>query len=149
MQQAQIVIGSDHAGFELKNIIIQYLRMKNYSVKDVGCYTDESVDYPDFAYKVAEDITAGNAERGILICGTGSGMCVAANRSLNIRAVNCLTVQMAELAIQHNNANVLCMGARLIDEQTAKDIVDAFLNATFEGGRHQRRVDKLSSAMLA
>lgn len=138
-------IGSDHAGFELKEVIKKYLNEKGIEVIDFGAFTAESVDYPDFAFETSNSVSSGAADFGILICGSGTGMAITANKVKGIRAANCLTAEMATLARNHNNANVLALGSRLIDNKTAIEIVDAFLSTEFEGGRHQLRVNKIHS----
>jgi len=141
----KIAIGSDHAGFEVKDIIKSFLVELGHEVKDFGCESSESCDYPDYAYPLAKEVASGNFDYGILICGSGIGMSIVANKVEGIRAANCCSVEMARLARQHNDANVLTFGARLIPIELAKEIVSAFLKESFEGGRHQRRVDKIHS----
>jgi len=141
----KIAIGSDHAGFEVKNIIKSFLAELGHEVKDFGCESSESCDYPDYAYPLACEVATGNFDFGILICGSGIGMSIVANKVEGIRAANCCSVEMARLARQHNDANVLTFGARLIPIELAKEIVSAFLEESFEGGRHQRRVGKIHS----
>ena len=138
-----IVIGSDHGGYELKNHIIKYLEDNNIQYNDIGCYSEESVDYPDIAQKLCAEITAGNAERGILICGTGIGISIAANKIDGIRAAVCSDEYSARMCRRHNNANVLCMGGRVVGSELALSITDVYLNEKFEGGRHQKRIDKI------
>ena len=138
-----IFIGGDHAGFELKGKIIEYLKEKNIEVEDEGTYSEESVDYPDFAKKVAEKVLNNENALGILICGTGIGISMAANKVSGIRAALCTNETMAEYARKHNNANVLCIGARIIGEELARSIVNTFLSNEFEGGRHTKRVQKI------
>ena len=150
-----IAIGADHAGFELKQKIIHFLENKKIKVIDFGCDSTESVDYPDYAIKVANAVAGKEslkdiellksieASKGILVCGSGTGMCITANKIKSIRAANCFNKEMAELAVQHNNINVLCLGARLINENLAQEIIDGFLNAEFEGGRHNKRIEKI------
>lgn len=138
-----IVIGSDHGGYELKNYIIKYLEDNNIQYNDIGCYSEESVDYPDIAQKLCAEITAGNAERGILICGTGIGISIAANKIDGIRAAVCSDEYSARMCRRHNNANVLCMGGRVVGSELAISITDVYLNEKFEGGRHQKRIDKI------
>lgn len=138
-----IVIGSDHGGYELKNHIIKYLEDNNIQYNDIGCYSEESVDYPDIAQKLCAEITAGNAERGILICGTGIGISIAANKIDGIRASVCSDEYSARMCRRHNNANVLCMGGRVVGSELALSITDVYLNEKFEGGRHQKRIDKI------
>lgn len=141
----KIAIGSDHAGFELKKIIIDWLNEHEHQVLDFGAFSSESVDYPDYAYPTAESVAAGISDFGILICGTGTGMCITANKITGIRAANCITPEMAKLSREHNNANVLAMGSRLIDAETARRITSVFLETDFEGGRHMIRVEKIHS----
>jgi len=139
-----IVIGSDHGGLGLKTALKNYLGRRGYAVTDAGTDNDASVDYPDFGQKVAEMVFAGTAESGILICGTGIGMSIAANKVPGIRAALVTDVFMARMAKEHNNANVLVLGGRVLDEQKACDLVGAWLDASFEGGRHQGRLDKIA-----
>jgi ribose 5-phosphate isomerase B len=139
-----IVIGSDHGGLNLKVALKSYLSRRGVDVSDAGTETDESVDYPDFGQKVAEAVIAGQAELGILICGTGIGMSITANKIPGIRAALVTDVFMARMAKEHNNANILVLGGRVLDEQKACDLVGAWLDATFEGGRHQGRLDKIT-----
>lgn len=140
----KLTIGCDHAGYVLKEKIKKHLTDKGYSVNDVGAYSEESVDYPDFAHSAAKLIESNEAELGILICGSGNGISIAANKHAKIRAALCWTKEIAELARQHNDANILSLPARFITEAQALEIVDAFFGTEFEGGRHQRRVDKIS-----
>jgi len=140
-----IIIGSDHGGMALKTAINSYLNRRGFLVSDAGTNGDSSVDYPDFGQKVAEAVIAGEAELGILICGTGIGMSIAANKIPGIRAALVTDVFMARMAKEHNNANVLVLGGRVLDEQKACDLVGAWLDATFEGGRHQSRLDKITA----
>jgi ribose 5-phosphate isomerase B len=139
-----IVIGSDHGGLNLKAALRSYLERRSIEVSDVGTDTDASVDYPDFGLKVAETVRSGGAEAGVLICGTGIGMSIAANKVPGIRAALVTDVFMARMAKEHNNANILVLGGRVLDEQKACDLVGAWLDATFEGGRHQGRLDKIA-----
>lgn len=140
-----IVIGCDHGGPELKNEIADYLRGKGFAVIDCGIEPGEKVDYPVMAYKVTKYITKGEADLGILICGTGIGMSMAANKVKGIRAAACSEVYSAKFTRLHNNANVLCFGARVIGPETAKMLVDAFVDTDFEGGRHERRVNLITA----
>jgi ribose 5-phosphate isomerase B len=140
-----IVIGSDHGGLALKAVVKSYLQQRGLKVTDVGTDDDSSVDYPDFGQKVAESVIAGDAELGVLICGTGIGMSIAANKIPGIRAALVTDVFMARMAKEHNNANVLVLGGRVLDAQTACDLVGAWLDSTFEGGRHQLRLDKITA----
>ncbi len=143
MSRQKIVIASDHAGFDLKMVLKQSLAEDGYDVLDLGTHGLESVDYPDFAASLAAAIRNGEAERGILICGTGIGISIAANRHPGVRAALCHNSTTARLARQHNDANVLALGARIVGEEIARDCVAAFLATPFDGGRHCRRVDKL------
>ena len=144
-EQNSILIASDHAGFELKEILIQKLSKIGFTIIDLGCNSAEkSVDYPDFAKKLAKEIIAKKAKSGILICGSGVGISIAANRFKQVRAALCFSVETAKLARKHNNANVLCLGARLISPSLALSISKAFFATEFEGGRHEKRVAKLS-----
>jgi ribose 5-phosphate isomerase B len=138
-----IQIGSDHAGVELKASIKSYLETLGYSVQDFGTHNTDSMDYPDVAHPVANAVLNDINSLGILICGSGNGVCLTANKHQGIRAALCWLPELGALARQHNNANILCLPARFISEQTAKEIVDAYLNAEFEGGRHQNRVGKV------
>ncbi len=136
-----IALGADHAGYLYKGRLIEHLKAAGYEVINVGTDSAESVDYPVFAQKVSELVAGGKADSGILICGTGIGMSMAANKEKSIRAALCTDLVMAEYTRRHNNANVLCMGARIIAYEMAEMIADKFLNTEFEGGRHQRRID--------
>jgi len=142
----RIAIGCDHRGVELKQTIMKLLADSGHSYKDFGCYTTDSVDYPDFAKRVAEAVARGDFERGILICNNGIGMSVAANKVKGIRAALCYTAFNAQRTRQHQDANVLCLGAgkEQVQEPVA-EIVNAFLTGDFEGGRHQRRIDKIKA----
>ena len=139
----KLVIACDHAGCEVKNEVIAALEGKGHEVKDFGCYTNESVNYPDYAHLVCKAIQDKEAELGILICGTGIGMSMAANKHRGIRAAVCTEEFSAEMTRRHNDANVLCMGARVIGSCLAIDILDSFLENEFEGGRHAIRVDMM------
>lgn len=143
MVDLTIAIGSDHAGFELKEAIRKYLEFQKITVKDFGTFSTDSVDYPDYAFAVASAVAKGEFERGILICGTGLGMSIVANKVKGIRAAECITPDLAEMSRRHNNANVLTMGGRILSAEEAKNIVRVWLETGFEGGRHQRRVDKI------
>lgn len=138
-----IAIGADHAGYEYKEKVKELLHSLGYECKDFGTSSHESTDYPDYAHLVAESVSSGKAELGILVCGTGIGMAIVANKHDGVRAGNAESVQAAKMAREHNNANVLAIGARLTPWDTAREIIKTFLNAQFEGGRHQRRVDKI------
>jgi len=139
-----IPIGSDHAGFETKQILIAHLIQLGYGVKDYGCYSDQSIDYPDYAHPVAEHIEANPGSLGILLCGSGNGISMTANKHQGIRCALCWTAEIAELARQHNNANIISLPARFISVEEAKQMVEIFLNTAFEGGRHATRVAKIS-----
>lgn len=139
-----IAIAADHAGVRLKEKIVAALTKCGHNVTDCGTHGEESVDYPDFAAHVTQAIIQGSAERGILICGTGIGMSIAANRHSAIRAALCHTPETAALTRQHNDANILVLGARVTDEATALACVERFLTTAFEGGRHQKRLDKIT-----
>ena len=140
----KIAVGSDHGGFELKELIIRFLEEMGQEVESVGCHSLDSVDYPDFADKVCGAIQEGRCERGILVCGTGIGMSIAANRHRDIRAALCHESFTARMSREHNNANVLCLGERVIGTEIALDIVKAWVETEFSGGRHQRRLDMFS-----
>ncbi len=144
-QKAKIALGADHAGFELKEKVREYLRSKGYEVEDHGTQSVESVDYPDFAEKVATRVAAKEAGFGVLMCGTGLGVAIAANKVPGIRAAPCNDTLSAHLARAHNDANVLTMGGRLVDEAMAQKILDTWLSTPFEGGRHERRVQKIAA----
>ena len=137
----KISVGADHAAFSVKQEIIVYLKDKGLEVQDLGTHSEDSVDYPLFGQKVAQSILSGSSDKGIIICGTGIGISIAANRFKNIRATLCTTKIHAEMARKHNDSNVLALGARVTDIKTIKDIVDVWLNTTFEGGRHQNRLE--------
>jgi ribose 5-phosphate isomerase B len=141
----RIAIGADHGGFELKEKARQYLAAKGCEVQDVGTHSTASVDYPDFAQKVAEQVAAQRADFGVVICGTGLGVAMTANKVRGIRAAPCNDTLSAHFARSHNDANVLTMGGRMICAATAEKILDIWLATPFEGGRHQRRVDKIAA----
>ncbi len=136
----KIVIGSDHAGYRLKESVKNFLIGKGMDVEDVGTHSEESADYPLYAEKVARYIQDGKAERGILICGTGIGMSISANKFRGIRASLCTNEYMARMSRRHNNANILCLGSRVVGEDLALSIVSAWLDEEFEGGRHLKRL---------
>lgn len=138
-----IALGADHAGFEYKEHITDLLRSKQIEFRDFGTSSPDSTDYPDYAHSVAEAVSSGAAEFGILVCGSGIGMSIVANKHRGVRAASVESVEGARLARQHNNANVLALGARLTPWEKAVEIIEAFLSTPFEGGRHQRRVDKI------
>ncbi len=140
----RLVIGSDHAGKTLRLSVLKYLQDNNYEVLDVGTEKGDSVDYPHYAERVAAKVAAGEADLGILVCGTGIGMSMAANRVPGVRAALCANEFMATMARAHNQANVLCLGERIVGDGLAASIVQAFLTGRFEGGRHARRVEQLA-----
>jgi ribose 5-phosphate isomerase B len=139
----KIAIAADHAGYELKMSLSNWLKEKEYQILDFGTFGNESVDYPDFALPASESVASGEADLGILICGTGIGMSMVANKIRGIRAANCTTPYMAKMAREHNNANILTLGSRISDFETAKEIVTEFLSNEFLAGRHQVRVEKI------
>jgi ribose 5-phosphate isomerase B len=141
----KIALGADHAGFELKQKIRAHLERQGVTVDDRGTLDNNSVDYPDFAKQVGEQVAAQHADLGILVCGSGIGMSIAANKVPGVRAANVSTEYEAEMSRRHNDANVLALGARVLEEPTAKAIVDKWLHTDFEGGRHQQRVDKITA----
>jgi ribose 5-phosphate isomerase B len=144
MASERIAVASDHAGVGLKSVAAALLHELGFEVLDLGTNGPDSVDYPDFADKMAAALKAGDAARGVLICGTGIGISIAANRHRHVRAAHCADVTDARLARWHNNANVLALGARTIGEETARDCIRTFFTTPFEGGRHERRVGKMS-----
>ena len=142
----RVAIGADHAGFEMKTLIIDHLAQAGHEVLDVGTHSLEPVDYPDYARAVAEPILSGNAKRGILVCGSGVGACVAANKLAGIRAGLCHDTYSAHQGVEHDDMNVLCLGARVIGPELALELVSAFLAARFSGGeRHRRRLAKIEA----
>jgi ribose 5-phosphate isomerase B len=144
----KIAVGSDHAGFILKKKIIYELKLKEIPFYDFGTFSEESSDYPDFAHAVAKAVNDGEYERGIVICGSGNGVNITANKYPNVRAALCWNEELARLARLHNNANILSLPARFIEVKEALKALDAFLNTDFEGGRHSRRVEKISQLLL-
>ena len=139
----KIAIGADHAGFSLKEHLKQWLEKKGYLIKDFGTYSNESADYPDFAHPVAAAVEKKEFDLGLLVCGSGNGVAMTANKHQGIRAAICWTEELAGLAREHNDANILCVPARSLSPEDAERILDRFLHAKFEGGRHARRVDKI------
>lgn len=139
-----LALGSDHAGYQYKEKIKGYLAQKGLKSHDFGTFSEDSADYPDFAHPVANAVEKGENSLGILVCGSGNGVCMTANKHAGIRAALCWNEELATLARTHNNANVICLPARFVSIETALAIVDAFLNASFEGGRHERRVGKIA-----
>ena len=140
----KIVIGADHGGFDVKEHLLEMLKKGGHEVTDVGCFSTDSVDYPDIAAEVEKKIVNGGCERGILICGTGIGVSIAINRNRSIRAALCHDEYTAVMSREHNDANVLCFGARVIGAGVAESMVNRWLATEFAGGRHQRRIDKFS-----
>lgn len=143
-----IPIAADHAGFELKEFLINKLEQAGYTLKDLGTHSTLSMDYPDVAHPLASAVNNGKYTFGILICGSGNGMTITANKYAGVRSALCWTVELASLARMHNNANILCLPARFIDKETAFEEVISFLNTDFEGGRHEARVDKITGGMI-
>lgn len=141
----KIAIGSDHAGLSLKKDIMKHLNNKGIEFEDFGTFSEESCDYPDYALKVSEEVVEGKSKFGILVCGTGIGISIAANKVPGIRAALCSDTFSAHACREHNNANILALGARVVGAGVALDIVDSFLNAQFEGDRHQKRIDKITN----
>jgi ribose 5-phosphate isomerase B len=139
----KISFASDHAGYELKIKLLEYLRNRPYEITDLGCFSSEHVDYPDFGHEIAKHVSSHKSDFGISLCGSGNGINMTANKHPHIRSALCWNVQIAELARNHNNANICALPARFITFEEAKKIVDTFLNTSFEGGRHQRRIDKI------
>lgn len=139
----KIAIGNDHAGTEYKNTIVAYLESKGIEVINYGTNNEESVDYPDFVHPVASDVEEGNVDRGIIICGSGNGASMTANKHQGVRCALCWTGEITKLAREHNNANILSIPARFVSQTQAVDMVDIFLSTKFEGGRHQNRVEKI------
>ncbi len=139
----KIAIGNDHAGFKLKEKLIEHLSQKGYELIDFGTHSEESVDYPDFAHAVAEAVEKGKADFAILMCGSGNGISMTANKYPGIRAALCWNEEVARLARQHNNANILALPARFLKDSEAEKITDVFLSEKFEGGRHEKRVEKI------
>lgn len=140
-----IAVGSDHGGYALKQQILRYLKENGFEYKDYGCFSEQSVDYPDFALPVAEAVAGGEAERGILVCGTGIGVSIAANKVPGVRAALCHDCFSAKATREHNDSNVLTMGERVIGSGLALEIVDIWLHTPYAGGRHQVRIDKIAA----
>jgi ribose 5-phosphate isomerase B len=140
----KIAVASDHAGYELKSRLLPWMIESGFAITDQGTYSEESTDYPDYAHLVASDVEKGMYDYGLLICGTGIGMDMTANKHQGIRSALCWNAEIASLAKSHNNANVLCLPGRFIDIETAKGIVEIFFATEFQGGRHQRRINKIS-----
>jgi ribose 5-phosphate isomerase B len=140
----KIAIGADHAGFEYKELLKKWLDKNGYDLKDFGAYSTDSADYPDFAHPVANAVEKKEFEFGLLVCGSANGVAITANKHQGVRAAICWNEELADLARQHNNANILCLPARYISIELAEKILDRFLHSNFEGGRHERRVGKIS-----
>ena len=139
----KIAFACDHAGFEMKLSLMEYLKTRGHELTDLGCYSSESSDFPDFGHLLAQHIIEGKSELGFSLCGTGNGISMVANKHPEIRSALCWNVRIAELARQHNNANICAIPARFLSTGEVQLIADAFLNSAFEGGRHQRRIDKI------
>jgi ribose 5-phosphate isomerase B len=139
----KLVVGSDHAAYELKEAIKEKLISEGHEVIDVGCDSTESVDYPKYGHAVGRTVASGEAERGIAVCGSGIGISIACNKVPGIRAALCTSVEMAEMCRRHNNANVVCMGARMISQELAFDIIDTWMTTDFEAGKHLRRINEI------
>ncbi|MDF1674009.1 MAG: ribose 5-phosphate isomerase B [Vicingaceae bacterium] len=144
MEVKKLAIGSDHAGFDLKEKVIKHLKNKGIEVKDFGPFNDDRADYPDYAHPVAKAVTKNEVDLGILICGSGNGINMTANKHQEIRSALCWQVDIAEMARLHNNANIIALPARYISEEIAIECIDIFINTDFEGGRHKGRVAKIS-----
>lgn len=140
----KIALGCDHGGFELKEAVRQHLEAQGVQVEDFGTYSTDSVDYAPIAAKAARSVAAGKADYGILICSTGIGISMAANKVKGIRAAVCTNAHCAEMTRRHNNANILCMGGQIVDKETALQLVDIFLSTAFDGGRHARRIAQIA-----
>lgn len=140
----KLVIGCDHGGFELKEAVRGYLEEHHIDYEDFGAFSTESVDYAPIATKAAKAVAAGKADYGVLICSTGIGISIAANKVKGIRAALCTNTFCAEMTRRHNNANILCMGGKVVDRETALKMLELFLHTEFEGGRHQRRIDQIA-----
>lgn len=139
-----VIIGSDHAGFEYKTKLIPWLREQGFEVRDMGVSNNHSADYPDFAHPVANAVESGEAAFGILLCGSANGVCMTANKHQGIRAALCWETEVAKLTRQHNNANIICIPARFVAFEYARQMIELFMETEFEGGRHQLRIDKIS-----
>jgi ribose 5-phosphate isomerase B len=140
-----IAIGSDHAGFDVKQAVIAFLQSRHISCKDMGTYNKDSVDYPDFAHPVANAVESGEASFGILLCGSANGVAITANKHAGIRAALCWKKEIAELARQHNDANIICIPARYVSNEEAIQMTEIFMNTSFEGGRHETRIKKINA----
>lgn len=140
----KVAFACDHAGYELKKFLIGLMRERGYEIEDFGTHSTESCDYPDYAHPAADAVESGECAFGVAMCGSGNGICMTLNKHQGIRAALCWTPELAALARQHNNANVLVLPARFIAPEIALEIMDVFLNTEFEGGRHERRVEKIA-----
>jgi ribose 5-phosphate isomerase B len=143
-QQLPLALGCDHAGYELKEAVKALLQQNGWTVEDKGTYSTDSTDYPDYAHPVADMVSTGVASVGILICGSGNGVCMTANKHQGVRAALCWNEEIAALSRQHNNANIICVPARFVSHELAFGMIDTFLSIAFEGGRHERRVGKMA-----
>ncbi|MBN8670098.1 MAG: ribose 5-phosphate isomerase B [Chitinophagales bacterium] len=143
-QQLPLALGCDHAGFELKEAVKKLLQENGWTVEDKGTYSTDSTDYPDYAHPVADMVSTGAASVGVLICGSGNGVCMTANKHVGVRAALCWNEEIAALARQHNDANIICIPARFVPQEQAFNMLDTFLSIAFEGGRHERRVAKMA-----
>lgn len=143
-QQLPLALGCDHAGFELKEAVKKLLQENGWTVEDKGTYSTDSTDYPDYAHPVADMVSTGAASVGVLICGSGNGVCMTANKHTDVRAALCWNEEIAALARQHNDANIICIPARFVSQEQAFSMLDTFLSIAFEGGRHERRVAKMA-----
>ncbi|MFN4248907.1 MAG: ribose 5-phosphate isomerase B [Flavipsychrobacter sp.] len=143
-QQLPLALGCDHAGFELKEAVKKLLQENGWTVEDKGTYSTDSTDYPDYAHPVADMVSTGAASVGVLICGSGNGVCMTANKHVGVRAALCWNEEIAALARQHNDANIICIPARFVSQEQAFNMLDTFLSIAFEGGRHERRVAKMA-----
>jgi ribose 5-phosphate isomerase B len=146
MKKARISAGCDHAGFEVKDAIVKALNEQGYEVKDFGTFSSDSVDYPDFAHAVARSLETQESDLGVLVCGSANGVAITANKHNHVRAAIAWKNEVAALARQHNNANIICIPARFVTKEEAIQFVQTFLNSSFEGGRHQKRVEKIELA---
>jgi len=140
----RIAVGTDHRGYPIREKVIESIKRYGHEVEDFGTFSADAVDYPDLAAQVAERVSRGEVERGVLICGTGLGMCIAANKFYGVRATPCHDDLTAELSRRHNNSNILCLSADLLGERLIDRMIEVWLNTPFDGGRHARRVDKIS-----
>ena len=141
----RIAIGTDHRGFSIRSKVIELVQRLGHEVEDVGTYSGEAVDYPDIASAVSAKVSRGEVDRGILVCGTGLGMCIAANKFLGVRAAPCHDDLTAEMSRRHNDANILCLSANLLGKRRIDQMIELWLSTPFEGGRHARRVEKISA----